>query len=173
MANNFQRQSGEMKDTASEQRFRINDLEEPALNSSDRFYPIFRVEGTKTKSFAPGVGYLNERFATGYADLDLQSTPDGGTTINATQGVGRWALYSDDTLHDPIAYSRTWNLANLREAVAEARKDKELMEGLAPAGKDGRNLVFEVSPDVASEGETVSAANCAVGLGIPYSMYRK
>ncbi len=167
MVQNFTFQNAAEINNAAERRIEDTDLEEPTLSSTDRYFPIFRVTGTNTKDYAPGVGSRNESFASGWADLDLQNS--GGSPIN---GKGRWAMYTDDELEEPAYYSTSYQLNNLRSAVAADRKDKALLPGLAPFAPQDWVLVFEVQPKDSSEGDTVDSANSDTDLGIPYSMVR-
>jgi hypothetical protein len=168
MVRNFKRQSENAVEQSNAERFTVaDDLEEPDLVSADRYFPIFRVEGTRTQHFAPGYGFQNENLARGWGDLDLQN--GGGSAI---QGKLRFALYSDSELDDPLFYGDTYTLSDLRAAVSEARTDKALFPGRMPFGSNDRVLVVEVSPNASSAGDTVDASNSTDGLGIPYSKRR-
>lgn len=169
MARSMRPQNRAEQNAANENRWRTADMSTPTLSDSDRYYSIFSEQASKTLKYAAGYGSKNKEVAEGFADLDLKD--DSTTPVDIT-GTARWALYSDATLEDPIAFSGTIDLSDLRESVSESRRQKRLLNGLAPIGNDDRVLVFEVSPDTSSEGVTVSSGNSNVSVGIPYSQFR-
>lgn len=164
----FSRQNRGELNRAQEDRIISGDLESPTLDK-DVFKTLFKLTGTRVEAFAPGFGSPNDQFAMGWADLNLK---DDASTPVEIDGELRWVLYASDALEAPIYKSGKILLQNLRSAVSEARKDKVLLEGLSPATDQDRVLILECRAKDAANELTVSPANSAEDLGIPYTRFQ-
>lgn len=167
MVQNMNNQNGQERNASNLERIKSGDLLEPTLSSGDNYYAIWTSEGTRTTAYAGGFGPQNRDYARGWSDLDLQNTVPGDI-----EGKARWVVYTDSQMDDPIAFSDTWNLSDLRASVSSGRTEKEVMPGLVPFAGQDRVLALEVSPASSSVGDTVSAADSTADLGIPYSQLR-
>lgn len=157
-------QNAAESEQANQKYIKAPELLEPTLSTEDNFFAIYTLEGTKTRAFAAGFGSKNRDLAQGWSDLDLQN--GAGTAI---EGDARFAVYTDSQMDDPIAYSDTFDLNLLRSRVSSNTTDKALIHGMVPFAGEDRVLALEVTPDAASVGDAVSAANSAYDLGITYS----
>jgi len=154
---------------ANRNNIRSGDLLQPTLSTVDRYFPIFQVVSTKTRQFSPGFGSDDRnRGRTGFADLDLQD--NGGGPI---EGNVRYALYSDETLNDPLRFSGDYSANELRLATGQPRTEKVDVPLQLPAGEQDRVLVLELQPDSGSTGSQVDSANSSADIGMPYSEFRQ
>lgn len=167
MVRNMAYQNGQEQERSNIERIKANDLEEPTLSSGDNYYAVWSVTGTKNTAYAGGFGPRNRDFARGWSDLDIQN--DDGEAI---EGKGRFVVYSDEEMDDPMAYSDTFDLSDLRAAVDESRTDKEVIAGMVPFAGDSRVLAFEIKPRDSSVDDVVSASDSEADLGLAYSKLR-
>ena len=156
---------------ANPREFTASEINEPTLQSADQWYELFGEQADNTTTFGAGHGVNNEkRNSDGWSDLDVQSTPDGGTTINATEGRVRFRVYRDSSKDELVAQSGTYTLNSLRSAVAAGRKDKALIPGmLSVVPRTDGYLTVEIKPDPSSVGETISKSDCDSDQGLAYS----
>lgn len=159
---------------ANPRQFTEADLKDGALVKSDEFTNVAEVAGNTSRAYGAGFGIADQRTNNdGWADFDMKTTPDGGTTVNDAGGAFRFEVYGDVQKEDLIAYSGTFGAKGLRTAVAESRSDKALIPGMLSdvAGNDSY-LVLAYRGAAGEEGEAVHAAGSNSELGIPYSELR-
>lgn len=156
---------------ANPREFTAGEINEKTLQSADSWYELFGSQADNTTTYGAGFGVNNEKLnSDGWSDLDVQSTPDGGTTINATQGRVRFRVYRDSSKDQLVAQSGTYTLSSLRSAVAAGRKDKALIPGmLSMVPRTDGYLTVELKPDPASTGETIHRSSCDSDLGLAFS----
>lgn len=156
-------------EAAAPQSFDVDDLNDGQILDSNRFVEVAALQSDRSTKYAPGYGFRNRQYAEGWADLDMKSTPDGGTTINDPAGNFRWEYYSDSDKEALEYTSGTFKASGLRSAVTADLTNKPVVSQKAPAVNEDGFLVLAFKAKQTYDGETINAANSAVDQGIPYA----
>lgn len=150
----------------AEQHIQPDELNDGKTLSKDEYRPIWSVQSDKHTHYAPGYGVPMREGNAGFSDLDLQN--GGGSAI---EGKVRYEVYRDSNREELVAYGATYPLATLRSDVAQPKTDKTMIPLKRPgAGEDGY-LVLAAKADASIDGDSVSTANSAVDVGMPYTQF--
>lgn len=142
------------------------DLDAVTLDANT-YKAVWSQTGKKSEFYWVGNGIENQDANVGRLYADIQSTPDGGTTINATSGTARFVVFEDPDMDYYKAVGPTFSLGDLRDAVADNRTERPMLANLNPGASEDEVIALEVK---GNDGETVSTDNCDVH--IPYTALR-
>lgn len=118
---------------------------------------VFSARVPADKRYFWGYGPLNGEFAKAYVKGDL--VEDGAQDDISGDVI---IAITDSTQDDVIARRNFTTCDELREQVAEARSDRDVLAEQAPAASQDKYLEIRIKADASSDGDTLDTANSSL-----------